>query len=75
MDDCITYIYKNGSAVRTTIIGGMEGNLFNVSANAMLDLAEADAITVYGLVRYDSSGTLSFYSSYDTYFGGYKIGA
>ena len=73
MDDCITYIYKNGAAVRTTIIGGMEGNLFNVSASAMLDLAEADAITVYGLVRYDSSGTLSFYSSYDTYFGGYKL--
>ena len=74
MDDCITYIYNNGSAVRTTIIAGMEGNLFNVYANAILDLSVADEIKLYGLVRYDSSGTLTFYSSYDTYFGGYRIG-
>jgi len=73
MDDCITYIYKNGAAVRTTIIAGMEGNLFNVYANAILDLSASDEIKVYGLLRYDSSGTLSFYSSYDTYFGGYKL--
>ena len=73
MDDCITYIYKNGSAVRTTIIAGMEGNLFNVYANAILDLSAADEIKLYGLVRYDSSGTLNFYSSYDTYFGGFKL--
>jgi hypothetical protein len=72
LDSSIIYIYKNGAEYKKVLFSGGDESVYGLGIDATMELAVSDTIKIYGLLN-ASSGTLSFYSTYTTYFGGYKL--
>ena len=72
LDSSIIYIYKNGAEYKKVLFSGGDENVYGLGIDATMELSVSDTIKIYGLLN-ASSGTLSFYSGYTTYFGGYKL--
>lgn len=72
LDSSIIYIYKNGAEYKKVLFSGGDENVYGLGIDAIIDLAVGDTIKIHGLLN-AGSGSLSFYSAYTTYFGGYKL--